>query len=121
MCSGSEAGSYLRLIGSCITQLKAQGPSRTCNESKKEEEGETWDVTGHFPAPASFCTMNTDVLIHREMHEVRRLSLVHRGTHQIARLSVSSQPHDAHRRPATPGNARDYYRSDAGAGSYERG
>ena len=83
MCSGSEAGSYLRLIdfvyhsnlglrviktqysaypppgvsahtrfwglglglrveGSsldfCITQLKAQGPSRPCNESKEEEE-----------------------------------------------------------------------------------
>jgi len=38
MCSGSEAGSYLRLIGSCITQLKAQGPSRSCNESKEEEE-----------------------------------------------------------------------------------
>ena len=35
---GSEAGSYLRLIDSCITQLKAQGPSRTCNESKEEEE-----------------------------------------------------------------------------------
>jgi len=32
-----EAGSYLRLIDSCITQLKAQGPSRTCNESKEEE------------------------------------------------------------------------------------
>jgi len=30
---------YLRLIDSCITQLKAQGPSRTCNESKEEEEG----------------------------------------------------------------------------------
>ena len=29
----------LRLIDSCITQLKAQGPSRTCNESKEEEEG----------------------------------------------------------------------------------
>jgi len=28
----------LRLIDSCITQLKAQGPSRTCNESKEEEE-----------------------------------------------------------------------------------
>jgi len=27
----------LRLIDSCITQLKAQGPSRTCNESKEEE------------------------------------------------------------------------------------
>ena len=36
MCSGSEAGSYLRLIDSCITQLEAQGPSRTCNESKEE-------------------------------------------------------------------------------------
>ena len=36
MCSGSEAGSYLRLIDSGITQLKAQGPSRTCNESKEE-------------------------------------------------------------------------------------
>jgi len=35
---GTEAGSYLRLIDSCITQLKAQGPSRTCNESNEEEE-----------------------------------------------------------------------------------
>jgi len=38
-CRGSEAGSYLRLIDFCSTQRKAQGPSRTCNESK-EEEGE---------------------------------------------------------------------------------
>jgi len=38
MCCGTEAGSYLRLIDSCITQLKDQGPSRTCNESKEEEE-----------------------------------------------------------------------------------
>ena len=37
MCSGSEAGSYLRRIDSRITQLKAPGPSRTCNESKEEE------------------------------------------------------------------------------------
>ena len=29
---------YLRLKDSCITQLKAQGPSRTCNESREEEE-----------------------------------------------------------------------------------
>jgi len=28
----------LRLIDSCITQIKAHGPSRTCNESKEEEE-----------------------------------------------------------------------------------
>ena len=38
MCSGSEAGSYLRLIDSCSTQLKAQGPFRSCNESKEEED-----------------------------------------------------------------------------------
>ena len=38
MCSGSEAGSYLRLIDSCITQLKAQVPSRTRDESKEEED-----------------------------------------------------------------------------------
>jgi len=35
---GTEAGSYLRLVDSCITQLKAQGPSRTCTESREEEE-----------------------------------------------------------------------------------
>ena len=32
------SSSYLRLIDSCITQLKAQGPFRTCNESTEEEE-----------------------------------------------------------------------------------
>ena len=35
MCSGAEAGSYVRLIDSCITQRKAQG---TCNESNEEEK-----------------------------------------------------------------------------------
>jgi len=38
MCCDTEAGSYLRPIDSCITQLKDHGPSRTCNESKEEEE-----------------------------------------------------------------------------------
>ena len=38
VCCGTEAGSYLRLIDSCITQLKAHGPYRTCNESKEEKE-----------------------------------------------------------------------------------
>jgi len=33
-----EELSYLRLIDSCITQLKAQGHSRTCNESKGEDD-----------------------------------------------------------------------------------
>ena len=30
----SSSGSYSRLTDSCITQIKAHGPSRTCNESK---------------------------------------------------------------------------------------
>ena len=38
MCSGSETGSYVRLIDSCITQLQEQGPSRTCNGSKEEKQ-----------------------------------------------------------------------------------
>ena len=38
MCSGSEAGSCLRLIDSCIIQLEAQGPSRACYEREEEEE-----------------------------------------------------------------------------------
>ena len=36
MCCGTETGSYLRLTDSCITQLKAQGPSRTCDKSNEE-------------------------------------------------------------------------------------
>jgi len=47
MCSGSETVAYLRLIDSCITQLKAQGPPRTCNESKEEEEA-TPERAGNF-------------------------------------------------------------------------
>ena len=39
MCCRKEVGSYLRLINSCITQLQAQGPSRTCNKSKEVARG----------------------------------------------------------------------------------
>ena len=34
----TEAGSYSRLTNSYITRLKAQEPSRTCNEITEEEE-----------------------------------------------------------------------------------
>ena len=47
----TEAGSYLRLIDFCITQL-AQGPSRTCNESKEEEEVLTGCVEEEKKRPA---------------------------------------------------------------------
>ena len=50
MCFGTEASSYLRLIDSCTTQLKAQGPSRTCNESKEEEEVLTHALSRSVPA-----------------------------------------------------------------------
>jgi len=38
----------LRPIDSCITQRKAQGPFRTCNESKEEEEE---NARVHAPGP----------------------------------------------------------------------
>ena len=58
------AGSYLRLIDFCITQLKAQGPSRTCNESKEEEEDFTEIVfrvegLGHLPSITPLETVTT--------------------------------------------------------------
>ena len=54
LTAGTEAGSYLRLIDSCITQLKAQGPSRTCNESKEEEDAHRWfSSTSDNPISAS--------------------------------------------------------------------
>ena len=37
LCLRATRSSYLRLIDACITQLKAQGLSRTCHESKEEE------------------------------------------------------------------------------------
>ena len=44
--AANEVSSYVRRIDSCITQLMAQGPSRTCNESKEDEEGPGFGVWG---------------------------------------------------------------------------
>ena len=49
----TEAGSYLRLIDSCITQLKTPGPSSFCNESKEEEEGVVNDSRVNTGVPRS--------------------------------------------------------------------
>ena len=38
--TGTPGGANLAHIDSCITQLKAQGPSRTCSERKEEVEEE---------------------------------------------------------------------------------
>ena len=61
MCCSNEAGSYLRLTHSCITQLKAQGPSRICNKSEGEEPAGEWPRTrraeatsGCHPRPPIF-------------------------------------------------------------------
>jgi len=43
MRDGTEG---LRLIDSCITQLKAQGPSRTCDESKEGRKDRGVSVHG---------------------------------------------------------------------------
>jgi len=48
--AGSEAGSYLRLIYICITQLSDQGPSRICIAINKEEEEEEEEKEEGSPA-----------------------------------------------------------------------
>ena len=59
-----DPGSYLRLIDFCITQLQAQGPSRTCNESKEVNQRRDAQVKPDailpasawlWPAPALYC------------------------------------------------------------------
>jgi len=49
------------LIDSCITQLKVQGPSRTCNVSKEEEEKKcTWLTVVIFPPSTCVVTRRFD-------------------------------------------------------------
>ena len=66
MCCGTEAGSYLRRIDFCITQLKAQGPSRTCNESKEEVPTEGGPHIGPLMCVVlmnSFSVQYTDIVL----------------------------------------------------------
>ena len=63
----------LRLIDSCITQLKVQGPSRTCNESKEEEKKTC--------ASPRVCSQHTDS------------SKSHRGTEGTSRRKVGASGH----------------------------
>ena len=58
-CNGSEAGSYPRRIDPCMTQLNAQGPSRTCKESKEEAE------KGTVPGSLGFGLHVTNVRVNR--------------------------------------------------------
>ena len=44
---------HLRLIDSCITQLKAQGPSRTCNASKENKKEDADGPAGPACPPAA--------------------------------------------------------------------
>ena len=41
------------MIDACITQLKAQGPFRTCNESKEEDDEEARVSVAFRAVPAS--------------------------------------------------------------------
>ena len=59
--------SYLRLIDSCITQLEAQGQSRTCNESKDREEKDTLISGPPAASPASFAGVQ-GCFAHKKQH-----------------------------------------------------
>ena len=47
---GGRVYLYVRLTDSCITQLKAQEPARTCNESKEEAEERTCHCAANSPS-----------------------------------------------------------------------
>ena len=84
MCCGNEAGSYLRLVDSCITQLQAQGTSRTCNESKEEEEKA---MAGSSDSAALF-TCSTGVPHSEETHGLLELRK-HRPTDPLHLFAIS--------------------------------
>jgi len=65
---GSEAGSYLRRIHSCITPLEAQGPSRTCNESKEVSGSHlsSTTMTGCCPKSSPRVAVSGEIAIRTE-------------------------------------------------------
>ena len=75
MFCGNEAGSYLRFIGSCITQLKAQGPFKTCSESKEEEEEEAAERFFSEARASSVSNYLPHLLDTRSIETVRFLTL----------------------------------------------
>ena len=84
----SSSAPYLRLTDSCFTQLKAQGPSRTCNESKEEEEeGLIEDVPGDEVS-------SLHVLDGGEYMTAERVSLG--GPELVGRHRVDAQRHQPH-------------------------
>ena len=80
MCCGNEAGSYVRLIDSCITQLKAQGPSATCNESKKTIRISYLLYVGSY---LLYVGQQIYCRTHRASHNIARLCLLVLGPSSV--------------------------------------
>ena len=114
----TEAGSFLRLIDSCVTQLKAQGPSRTCNESKEEEEEYRKEPLlpespSAFPPVQLLCERETCVVTNTAWHhgctptegDMRRhvsretCGDMSRGRHAETCLEGDMRRHVSHREP----------------------
>ena len=83
MCSGSEVGSYLRLIESSVTQLEAQAPPRTCAESKEEEEEDGPNILNQKPSAINPKT--------RESAKKRDLGIAQRES--VSLTTVANPPH----------------------------
>ena len=64
---GSEAGSYSRLTDLCITQLQAQRPSRSCNESDEKERDVS--VTSMVEARVSSWVLEVHRKVDTRLHE----------------------------------------------------
>ena len=102
-----RVGSFLRPVDSRITELKAHGPSRTCNASKEEGEeggGETTSASCNLPierpTPVSACTSaplthsSTYSLTRSRTHSLAH-SLTHALTHSLNHSLIPSLPPSA--------------------------
>ena len=92
MCSSSEASSYLRLVDSCITQLKVQGPSRTCDESEREEEGSRDRGDKVATRTFSWSPVETQTKLHPDPHGPRQRCATASPSRQARGLGGGSPP-----------------------------
>ena len=101
----TEVGSYLRLIDFCITQLKAQGPSRTCNESK-EESGNPHPKTNLIldlkPNPPNRNPSTLGRRLKASPYE-RTANQTHTNLSLATQTLTETSPPNPHRNPSTLG------------------
>jgi len=90
---------YLRRIVSCITQLKCQGPPRTCRARKEEEEEEETPSEGsaqrstppHFSSSPSYLSRSSLELSDTRVYEPETRALLGPASHLCEGAALRSR------------------------------